>query len=159
MRVGGSAERPGSCENRQVVRVQVWRLGHLVFLKSPRLVNITAGRGTRFGTVQQLKEFKEWRNRLGYFRITRYRLKSNLNVQCRGRGMRGCYIITAALRSRRPLGTTKVTLTEIKSDFTFTPTLHPLPMATKRNTKQRARAGSIKDQLERIEFASTSSFR
>lgn len=104
LRVGGSAERPGSCENRQVVRVQVWRLGHLVFLKSPRLVNITAGRGTCFGTVQQLKEFKEWRNRLGYFRITRYRLKSNLNVQCRGRGMRGCYIITAALRSRRPLG-------------------------------------------------------
>jgi hypothetical protein len=43
--------------------------GHLVFLKSPRLVNIAASPRTRLGTVNNRARSRGWRNQLGYFRI------------------------------------------------------------------------------------------
>ena len=48
----GSAGASGLCEKRQVVRLQFWTSGHLVFLNSPRLVNIAVVLRTRLGTVR-----------------------------------------------------------------------------------------------------------
>ena len=51
-KAGGSAGASGLCEKRQVVRLQFWTSGHLVFLNSPRLVNIAVVLRTRLGTVR-----------------------------------------------------------------------------------------------------------
>jgi hypothetical protein len=51
-KAAGSAEASGLCEKRQVVRLQFWMSGHLVFLNSPRLVNIAVVLRTRLGAVR-----------------------------------------------------------------------------------------------------------
>ena len=68
--------------------------------------------------------------------------------------------VTAALRGgslHRPLGrgSTSPYAHSHQSPFASPPS----PMATKRNHKQRARAGSVKDQLERIELVFIFLFR
>ena len=57
-RAGGSAGESGLCEKRQVVRLQFWMSGHLVFLNSPRLVNIVVCLQTRPATVPNRERYK-----------------------------------------------------------------------------------------------------
>ena len=111
---GGSAGASWLCEKRQLVRLQLWISGHLVFLNSPRLENMMVSPRAR-SPQPTIEEEEMGKVQFGSIRIS-----------------------DACPHGRRLVGVSLLPL-------------HLFLMATRRNTKQRARAGSIQQQLERIE--------
>ena len=105
--------------------LQFWMSGHLVFLNSPRLVNMAGQGQNTFVTVDNQKQV--YRNGESSFADQR---SSAQGPPVQTRALR-----LSKLNASRPPPTSTLSL-----------------MATKRNNNQRARAGSIKEQLERIEF-------
>lgn len=122
----GSVGASGLCEKMQEARLQFWMSGHLVFLNSPRLENMAVGPRTRPTTANNRGE--EW---------------GEFNLRDSESALKAWALSCRAASARQTPG---------EIGHCSPPPLHLPVMATKRNVKQRARGGSVKDQLERIEF-------